>query len=773
MSIGRVAGNDIVIPDTALSRQHARLEVAENGILLVDLGSLNGTFLNGERIEGDIPLTDGDVIRVGRTLLTVSLQPVKPAEPEVEEAAEATVAFDQAAFDAMRERESAPTMYVSPEELAASVGAAQGEEPAAISSETSATMRVEPAPVAIPSEEPVGQPPAPEESGNGAIALVPDEGAPTPVAFRAPEAVETSAEQTLLAQGQQEAPPDSAPAAPAVAGYLVAGDVRAPIITQLTVGRAEGNDIRIEGDRLVSRNHARLEARPDGVWLEDLNSANGTFKNDQQVTDPVLLEDGDEVRFGSTAYGFEAAPHSAAPAVEAAASEPEPEPEGGATEIFSEPEPTRGATDVLPAVSDDDSGATINISEDALALLAESAAAAERPPIAEPTGNLAEQYYLVVNFGPETGHSFPLLNEVTVIGRASAEADYDVQLNDRAVSRPHAKIVREQDGFTLYDMDSANGTWVNYTEEIAGPRRLADGDVLKLGKTTLIYRVPASVRPVQSDVILDPTAGQILTSFSLKGGVGTTAIAVNLAVAFRQLAQQSVLLVDLSTERGAVSVHMNVAPKMTLADLPQDPGSIDWDAVQSVIIHHSTGVDVLPAPPSPQTAELVTAAAVSAILPLARARYKWVIVDTSSTFSELNLGVFDQSDLLLLPVAPDMTSVKVMQSTLDVFAALQTPAERRVLILNQTHPKAHIGQPELEQHLGERIGLTLPYAEEAILDSIDQGVPLAATNPAHPTVAALQAFAARLAQVKVEAVEQQKRGGFGSWVQGLIGSLRK
>jgi pilus assembly protein CpaE len=210
-----------------------------------------------------------------------------------------------------------------------------------------------------------------------------------------------------------------------------------------------------------------------------------------------------------------------------------------------------------------------------------------------------------------------------------------------------------------------------------------------------------------------------------------------------------------------------------LADLPQDPGSIDWDAVQSVIIHHSTGVDVLPAPPSPQTAELVTAAAVSAILPLARARYKWVIVDTSSTFSELNLGVFDQSDLLLLPVAPDMTSVKVMQSTLDVFAALQTPAERRVLILNQTHPKAHIGQPELEQHLGERIGLTLPYAEEAILDSIDQGVPLAATNPAHPTVAALQAFAARLAQVKVEAVEQQKRGGFCSWVQGLIGSLRK
>src|SRR5207249_375460 len=104
--------------------------------------------------------------------------------------------------------------------------------------------------------------------------------------------------------------------------------------------------------------------------------------------------------------------------------------------------------------------------------------------------------------------------------------------------------------------------------------------------------------------------------------------------------------------------------------------------------------------------------------------------------------------------------------------ALQTPAERRLLIFNQTRPRASIGQAEIEQHLGERIGLTLPYAEDAILDSIDNGVPLTATNPSHPIVEAIKSFAAKLAQVQVQAAEQQKRGGFGSWVQGLIGSLR-
>ena len=58
--------------------------------------------------------------------------------------------------------------------------------------------------------------------------------------------------------------------------------------------------------------------------------------------------------------------------------------------------------------------------------------------------------------------------------------------------------------------------------------------------------------------------------------------------------------------------------------------------------------------------------------------------DTSATFSELNLGVFDQSDLLMLVCEPDVTSLKVMQSTLDTFAALQIPAEKRVLVLNET-----------------------------------------------------------------------------------------
>jgi hypothetical protein len=66
------------------------------------------------------------------------------------------------------------------------------------------------------------------------------------------------------------------------------------------VGRAAESEILLEGDSTVSSNHATLEARFDGLWVEDSGSTNGTFVNDAPVTAARLLQNGDVVRFGQT-----------------------------------------------------------------------------------------------------------------------------------------------------------------------------------------------------------------------------------------------------------------------------------------------------------------------------------------------------------------------------------------------------------------------------------------------------------------------------------------
>jgi pSer/pThr/pTyr-binding forkhead associated (FHA) protein len=78
LTIGRGARSDLVLVDSRVSRGHARIRRDRGGTILQDLGSTNGTFLNGQRVRGSHPLRPGDVIRVGRTELVFGEQGVFP-----------------------------------------------------------------------------------------------------------------------------------------------------------------------------------------------------------------------------------------------------------------------------------------------------------------------------------------------------------------------------------------------------------------------------------------------------------------------------------------------------------------------------------------------------------------------------------------------------------------------------------------------------------------------------------------------------------------------
>ncbi len=72
----------------------------------------------------------------------------------------------------------------------------------------------------------------------------------------------------------------------------------------VTVGRGHANDIPLD-DEFASTQHARLEARKDGVWVEDVGSTNGTVVNGARIDGPRKLAPGDVIRIGDTDFRFE------------------------------------------------------------------------------------------------------------------------------------------------------------------------------------------------------------------------------------------------------------------------------------------------------------------------------------------------------------------------------------------------------------------------------------------------------------------------------------
>lgn len=72
---------------------------------------------------------------------------------------------------------------------------------------------------------------------------------------------------------------------------------------ELILGRSHDVDISID-NKNISRKHAKIKQDIDGVWIEDLKSKNGIFINGHKITEPVLLNDSDEIDLGDLKLKF-------------------------------------------------------------------------------------------------------------------------------------------------------------------------------------------------------------------------------------------------------------------------------------------------------------------------------------------------------------------------------------------------------------------------------------------------------------------------------------
>ncbi len=119
ISVGRADSNDIVLTDGLPSRNHAQIAVADGVVTVEDLGSANGTFINGERIDAGsaVTLAAGDLVRfdVVEFQLVAAAAPVADAEDKtVMRPAVSTAELEAAAAEVVRQREQAAAPAASP-----------------------------------------------------------------------------------------------------------------------------------------------------------------------------------------------------------------------------------------------------------------------------------------------------------------------------------------------------------------------------------------------------------------------------------------------------------------------------------------------------------------------------------------------------------------------------------------------------------------------------------------------------------------------------------
>ncbi|HTC86377.1 MAG TPA: response regulator, partial [Candidatus Acidoferrum sp.] len=109
----------------------------------------------------------------------------------------------------------------------------------------------------------------------------------------------------------------------------------------------------------------------------------------------------------------------------------------------------------------------------------------------------------------------------------------------------------------------------------------------------LRFQRSRGMTPVEAAALPPRVAHRLVTAFSPKGGVGTTTIAVNIAVAVAARNPERTLLIDLDRQFGQVATHLNLQVRQTMADLVRDTGAIKEPELLRTYATHSQGLHVL------------------------------------------------------------------------------------------------------------------------------------------------------------------------------------
>jgi pilus assembly protein CpaE len=228
------------------------------------------------------------------------------------------------------------------------------------------------------------------------------------------------------------------------------------------------------------------------------------------------------------------------------------------------------------------------------------------------------------------------------------------------------------------------------------------------------------------------THGKVITVYGPKGGVGTTTIATNLAVAL-QGPESKVVIVDGNLQYGDVAVFHNEQPRNTILDLTPRASELDTDIIDEVLIlHEKSGVHILAAPPRPEMAEQVNPEQFIHVIKFLKTIYNYIVIDTETHLTETVISALDASDVIVLVVTQEIPAIKNAKSFLTLIDQFQIGRARVICIMNKNDKRISLLPERVGESLKQEVVAVIPLEEKIVVNSVNSGVPFMVDNKIQP-----------------------------------------
>jgi pilus assembly protein CpaE len=242
------------------------------------------------------------------------------------------------------------------------------------------------------------------------------------------------------------------------------------------------------------------------------------------------------------------------------------------------------------------------------------------------------------------------------------------------------------------------------------------------------------VPPTREAVVSHSTApkkrgpARVVLFYGAKGGVGTTTIAINTAIALHKELNQRVCLIDANLQFGDHRVFLDLGlDRPSIVDLATAPVR-DLDLVRQILVKHESGIELLLAPPSPETAELVNSDHLPEIVGLLANDFDYIVLDVDKRLDEINLRLMDVAQMIYVVLTADLPCLKNVRLVLETINHLGYSDEKVKLILNRSNAFTGINVKNAESALKRRIDYQIINEYRSAIGALNSGAPFMYTK---------------------------------------------
>ena len=220
------------------------------------------------------------------------------------------------------------------------------------------------------------------------------------------------------------------------------------------------------------------------------------------------------------------------------------------------------------------------------------------------------------------------------------------------------------------------------------------------------------------------SGGQVLVFLGTKGGVGVTTVATHLGTLLAHTCSRQTLLVDLHQTFGDAVLYLGLAKqyKYSFRQLAESTERLDSELLQGFILHHHSGLQLLPAPEPSELFSPLDPTAIGRLIDFLRTRYEFVLIDCPPGTSQENLQALQRADQIYVITVAEVPALRNVVRYKDYFLKSGFPGDVRIM-LNRHSKRDPITDEQIEKAIRSPVFWRIPNQYKRVIQTINDGDP--------------------------------------------------